>query len=241
MKIAAINMSGGVGKTTVATYLILPRMKPGTRFFAVESINRSADELGIENVEKFKGRAFGDLYEELMIEDDAVIDVGASNIETFFDTAKRYNGGAQEIDCYVIPTPPDSKYITESIATADKLMELGVSAKSIRFIPNRVPSEQVEDLENLYGALFDYAEEHKTPRMIDSRYVIEADTLFEDLAEYHISFETVLADKSDYRALARTEKDPEKRRSLTGMRRIIAQAKPIQEQLDKVFRALFTK
>lgn len=241
MRIAAINMSGGVGKTTMATYLLLPRMKPGTRFFAVESINRSADDLGIANVEKLKGRDFGNLYEELMVEDDAVIDVGASNIETFFETAKRFTGGTQEIDAYVIPTPPDSKYITESIATAEKLIELGVPAKAIRFILNRVPVEQSDEVANIYAALFDYAQHKKTPTMVSERYTIVSDPLFEDLAEYGKSLEELLADQTDYKAMAKAEKDVEKRRAFTGMRRLIAQAAPLRQELDGVFKALFGK
>lgn len=241
MKIAVINMSGGVGKTTTATYLLLPRLPAGTVFFAVESINRSADDLGVKNVQKLKGREFGELYENLMIEDNAVVDIGASNIEAFFDAARRFTGGAQEIDFYLIPTPPDSKYITESIATAEKLLALGVPAKRIKFVLNRVPRDMQDDIESVYSALFQYAKHMKAASMVSADYVIFADPLFEDLADTVVSLETLVNDQTDYKALARAESDPEKRRLHTGMRRMIAQAGPLRDELDRVFRMLFGK
>lgn len=241
MRIAVINMSGGVGKTTNATYLLLPRLPADAVFFAVESINRSADDLGVKNVQKLKGREFGELYENLMIEDNAVIDIGASNIEAFFEAARRFTGGTQEIDSYLIPTPADSKYITESIATAEKLLDLGVPAKQIKFVLNRVPREMQDDIETVYAPLFQFAKHKKTASMVSTDYVIFADPLFEDLAEIGMSLEDLLEDETDYKALARAESDPEKRRAHTGMRRMIAQAGPLKDELDRVFRALYGK
>lgn len=241
MKIAVISMSGSVGKTLVATYLLAPRMPDGTRFFAVESINKSADSLGIENVTKLKGREFGELYEELSIEDDAVIDIGASNIESFFDAAKRFTGGTKEIDLYLIPSYPDDKHVQEAIATAKALIKTGVDAKNIRFIPNRVPMEQADNIENLYADLFDFAAHHKAPNMVKVSYAITSDPLFEDIGAIGISLEKLLNDKTDYKALAKAETDPAKRKVHTGMRRIIAQADPIKSELDRIYKEIIKK
>ncbi|MCA4079445.1 StdB protein, partial [Pseudomonas kurunegalensis] len=46
MKRAILNYSGSIGKTTIAAHLLYPRM-PGAAFFAIESINQSALDLGI--------------------------------------------------------------------------------------------------------------------------------------------------------------------------------------------------
>lgn len=238
MRIAVINMSGGVGKTTLAAYLLRPRMAEDVPFFAVESINRSADDLGVDNVQKFRGRDFGSLYENLMIEDNAIVDVGASNIEAFFDAARRFTGGTQEIDLYLIPTPPDGKYITESIETARKLISLGVAPTQIRFILNRVPREMSDDIKTIYDQLFQFARHQKTTNMVSTHLTIFADPLFEDLASVGLSLEDLLSDEHDYRAMARAEADPEKRKAHTSMRRMISQAGPLKGELDTVYSKL---
>ena len=83
MKRAILNYSGSIGKTTIAAHLLYPRM-PSSAFFAIESINQSALDLGIAEVKTMRGREVGDLIEELVLEDVAIIDIGASNIESFF-------------------------------------------------------------------------------------------------------------------------------------------------------------
>ena len=52
MKVAVMNFSGNVGKTTVAGQLLKPRME-NARIFSIESINAGADADGLE-VEKMK-------------------------------------------------------------------------------------------------------------------------------------------------------------------------------------------
>lgn len=49
MKIAVMNYSGSVGKTIISSYLLYPRMA-GAKFFAIETINMSAADLGVDEV-----------------------------------------------------------------------------------------------------------------------------------------------------------------------------------------------
>ena len=93
MKVAVINYSGSVGKTLVSTYLLAPRLKDA-KFFAVETINQSASDLGIENVTSFKGDDFSRLIEDVVFEDAAIIDIGASNVEAFLMAMSRFDSGA---------------------------------------------------------------------------------------------------------------------------------------------------
>ncbi len=62
MKVAVINYSGSVRKTLISSYLLAPRLT-GAKFYAVETINQSASDLGIENVTSFKGDDFSRLIE----------------------------------------------------------------------------------------------------------------------------------------------------------------------------------
>ena len=59
MKIADINFSGNVVKSTVARHLLLPRM-PGANLIAIDSLN--ADE---GQGQALRGRQFGELQEYL--------------------------------------------------------------------------------------------------------------------------------------------------------------------------------
>ena len=90
MKIAVMNFSGNVGKTTIAAHLLKPRM-PNARIYSVESINAGADASGVE-VEKLRGKKFGSMIDAIMMLDDAVIDVGASNVEDFMKMMQQYDG-----------------------------------------------------------------------------------------------------------------------------------------------------
>src|SRR5699024_3161 len=111
MKIAIMNFSGNVGKSTIAKHLLLPRMK-GAELISVETIN--ADENDGESV---KGREFGALSEQLMLTDEAVIDVGSSNVEEFIRLMDQYKGSHEDVDFFLIPVVKDSKQMRDSIST----------------------------------------------------------------------------------------------------------------------------
>ncbi|VUI24787.1 hypothetical protein [Klebsiella pneumoniae] len=101
MKVAVINYSGSVGKTLISSYLLAPRLT-GAKFYAVETINQSASDLGIENVTSFKGDDFSRLIEDIVFEDAGIIDIGASNVEAFLMAMSRFDSGANEFDKYVM-------------------------------------------------------------------------------------------------------------------------------------------
>src|SRR5699024_11774831 len=81
MKIAVLNYTGSVGKTVVASHLLAPRLN-NAQIFAIESTNETAGDLGLD-VDQLRGEQFGKLFRDLLILDDAIVDVGASNIEEF--------------------------------------------------------------------------------------------------------------------------------------------------------------
>ena len=56
MRLAVINFSGNVGKTTVARHLLVPRI-PGCQVVAVESINADDDQ-----AVTIRGRQFAQLH-----------------------------------------------------------------------------------------------------------------------------------------------------------------------------------
>ena len=130
MKIAVINFSGNVGKTTVARHLLLPRIR-GAELIAVESLN--ADE---GQVQALRGRQFGELQEYLQTIDSAVVDIGASNVEELLSLMQRYRGSHEDFDCFVVPTVPPLKQQQDTIATLVELARLGVPASRLKLVFN---------------------------------------------------------------------------------------------------------
>jgi len=96
MKIAVINFSGNVGKSTVARHLLLPRI-PGAELIAIESLN--ADE---GQGQSLRGRQFGELQEYLQTVSSVVVDIGASNVEELMGQMQRYRGSHEDFDEFVV-------------------------------------------------------------------------------------------------------------------------------------------
>ena len=98
-KVAIISYSGKVGKTSIAAHMLAPRMNV-RKIYAIETSNETAASLGIE-VEQISGDKFGYLYKQLLSLDNAIIDVGASNIEDFL--AKMITFRLRRITCKTSP------------------------------------------------------------------------------------------------------------------------------------------
>ena len=82
----------------IAAHLLSPRMS-GAEVFAIESINETASGLGID-VETIKGEKFRDLFKKLLSLNDAIIDVGASNVEAFLNGMIKAEDSHLEFDLF---------------------------------------------------------------------------------------------------------------------------------------------
>ena len=141
MKVAVINFSGNVGKSTVARHLLLPRIE-GAELIAVESLN--ADE---SQGQALRGRQFGELQEYLQTVGSVVVDIGSSNVEDLLGLMHRYRGSHEDFDCFVVPTVPALKQQQDTIATLVELADLGVAPSRLKLIFN-----MVEDDANVEGS-----------------------------------------------------------------------------------------
>ncbi|NAP32570.1 StbB family protein [Pseudomonas syringae] len=231
-KIAVVSLSGNVGKSTLAKHLFLPRM-PGAEFFAVESIN--SDEGSDETV---RGAQFGQLQEELMMMDSAVVDVGASNVEDFVKLMQQYRGSHEEFDSFVIPTVKDSKQVKDTIATIEALKSMGVPAKKITVVFNKL--EPGESVDEEFYPLIQYHEASKAYTLRKAA-AVDYSELYHKLRRYKVTIPELLADSTDYKAKMReamaANNETEKLRcvAMISMRRLALSA---NENLDAVFAAI---
>lgn len=234
MRIAVLNYSGSVGKTVIAAHLLAPRMN-GAPIFAVESTNESAADLGLD-IDQLRGAQFGKLFRELLSLDDAIVDVGASNIEDFLDHMMKYHDGHEELDYFVLPVIPSGKAQRETLKTIQALSGIGVEADRIRVVFNRVEASVVDE----FAAILGYQLASKSFQANPAAAVYDND-VFDKLAANRTTINEVLKDTTDYKALLRSGKDlsQKERDHYTDMRELIALAIPVAEKLDAAFDALF--
>lgn len=234
MKVAVLNYSGSVGKTIVASHLLAPRINHAP-IFAVETTNETAADLGLD-IDQLRGEQFGKLFRDLLRLHDAIVDVGASNIEDFLSAMTRYEGAYEEIDFFVLPVIGTGKAQRETIKTITALSNLGVASDRIRVLFNRVES----DVEEEFLPVLTYAK--KTEAFIaNPQALIYENEVFELLADARTSIADVLADQTDYRSLLRQAdpSDPARINHLTNRHALRALAKPVDRQLNTAFAALF--
>jgi hypothetical protein len=229
MKVAVLNFSGNVGKSTVAKYLLQPRI-PGARLVAVETIN--ADEGGADAM---RGREFGQLQRDLMKLEAAVVDIGASHVEEVMRLMTQYEGSHEEFDMFVVPVTKEAKQVRDTIGTLDALGAMGVGRDRIRLVFNRV--EPGTPVQQEFAGLLDYVEDAQAAYAAPKATIYDSE-LYQHLRSLGHTVETLLADPTDWRARLRNASDAEEKdrcAEMIAMRRLALSAK---RNLDEVYAAV---
>jgi len=230
MKIAVINYSGNVGKSTAVRHLLLPRM-PHAEVRAIESIN--ADETNTAGQKMLRGEEFGKLYAWALSVDDAVVDVGASNVEEFIGLMSDYEGSQDVFDLYIVPTVPDTKQQKDTRATIEELREFSIDSQKIRLLFN-MASKKIPLVDN-FTSLFEY---HKR----SGAFVLDA-VLYQSPAysAANAAGKTVgelAASRDAYKQKLSTITDADERFEWTQLMADAALAAGVSTQLDRAYAAL---
>ena len=233
MKVAVLNYTGTVGKTTIAAHLLSPRMGDAP-IFAVETINETAAGLGVD-VEQIRGQKFRELFTKLLKLGDAIIDVGASNVEAFLDGVVKMDGSHLEIDYFIVPVTPGTKEQKETISLVGTLADMGIDAEKIRIVFNRVEGDVSEEFPYVVA----YAKKEKSCIANPDAAIFENE-LFDALGVKKLTLSALLADETDYKALLRkpdaSEKDRNNWAELHGLKLL---ARGVNRNLDAVYDAIF--
>lgn len=231
MKVAVINFSGNVGKSTVAKHLLLPRIEDA-EFICVESINADEGDVLV------RGKQFGALSEQLLLIDSAVIDVGSSNVEDFVKLMRQYEGSHEDVDFFVVPAVKESKQIRDTIATIQALAAMGIPANKVRVVFNRIETD--ETVEDAFYPLIAYHEDTKA-FTLRPKAAIHFSELYQRLRTHNATIAELLADTTDYKARLREATTPEEKAAAAArisMRRLAGSA---QANLDAVFAVIAAK
>ncbi|EGQ8399445.1 StbB family protein [Vibrio parahaemolyticus] len=229
MKICVINFSGNVGKSVVSQHLLKPRLE-NSEIIAVESINSDGT-----NDEKIKGKRFSDIMDKVMEHDNAIIDVGASNVEEFIQQMNKAIGSHEEFDYFVVPTIFKNKQITDTVATIEALEEMGIEKERIRVLFNLINEDII--LRKDFAAIF----ENDDLAVVNHNCVIQENELFNRLHEVEnfTSIADLVNDQTDYRALIQQTDDKSERLIYSrrlGLRRL---ATGVERMLDNTYKQLF--
>ena len=196
MKIAVINFSGNVGKTTVARHLLLPRI-PGAELIAVESVNADGGTHG-GTTQALRGRQFAALQEYLQTIDSAVVDIGASNLEELLGLMQLYCGSHEDFDCFIVPTVPPLKQQQDTIATVIELSRLGVPPERVKLVFNMTEAGMpVED--SFYLLLAFLAEQPLAA--VNTACRIRSNDIYARIRGTKADLATLAHDDTDYKAL----------------------------------------
>ncbi|SFB41790.1 hypothetical protein SAMN04515620_1771 [Collimonas sp. OK607] len=206
IKIAVINFSGNVGKSTISDHLLSPRLN-NAPVIPVESINSD----GLDR-DQFRGKQFGEILETLGLMDDAIIDVGASNVEDFILFMTQYHGSHEDFDYFVVPTVANLKQQRDTISTIGALSDIGVPANKIRIVFNMMGSD--EQVERVFSPIFAFYEEEKSFQLTSTSR-IHLNDIFGKLRGANQTIAGILNDETDYRAQLKAATTPEDKLKIT--------------------------
>lgn len=236
MNIVVINFGGNIGKTTLSAYFLYPRLGQ-PKMIAVESINETAEEKGLE-VDLVRGDKFRDIYNDLIVNEGVIVDVGASNVEGFLEGLSSYEDGHDAVDLFLIPVTSGAKEQTESVKTALVLSRMGVEKEKIRLVFNRVKRSVEDEFAQTLRHCSDYQNFTANPKC----RIFEND-IYVDLASLGMSVDDAcfLADtslpklKEDLRSV---RKDPDLFMLAEKRMSVAKRAKKTRDQLDAAFEEL---
>ena len=229
MKVAVINFSGTVGKTTISRHLLLPRI-PGAEYIAVESINA-----GSEGALRLRGNQFAALQEYLHSIDSAVVDIGASTVDDLMDLMAQYGGSHEDFDCFIVPTVPDPKQQQDTIATLIDLARLGVPPERLRLVFNTM--ELGVTVDQAFYLVMAFLAEHPLA-IANPDCSLRRNEIYARVQGLPTDLRTLAQDTTDYKRLIARESDPVQKMALGQKLATRRLASTVLGDLDRCFAAL---
>lgn len=229
MKIAVINFSGNVGKSTVARHLLLPRID-AAELVVVESLN--ADE---GQGQAMRGRQFGELQEYLQTVESVVVDIGASNVEEMLALMHRYRGSHEDFDYFIVPTVSALKQQQDTIATLVELSRLGVPHDRVRLVFNMVEHDAV--VAEAFEPLLAFVAQHPVTQA-NPACRLGLNEVYERVKGNGADLATLVRDATDYKALIVTAQDTTEKLALAQKLATRRLASGVVPELDACFAAL---
>ena len=228
--IVVMSFSGNVGKSTLIRHLFMPRL-PGYTLKEVESINTS----GNTDAAVVHGMNIGKHLDDLILSDNTIFDVGASNVEAFIDALKVREGAHEDIALFVVPATPDEKQKLDAVNTVSYLLKYGTDPSKICVIFNLVPPALIgDDIAEQFKPFFRMKKDY--PAMnVSVENAVYKNELFNKLTRTGYSVAELASDETDYKAMIAKETDEKVKAELAKKLTFVRMSKAIEKELDKLF------
>lgn len=229
MKIAVINFSGNVGKTTISRHLLLPRIA-GAELISVESLNAEEGQ-----GQSLRGRQFAELQEYMQTVESLVVDIGASNVEDLMALMRRYQGSHEDFDFFVVPTVPELKQQEDTMATLSELARSGIPTSRLKLVFNRVDDrvDVAQAFEHLLAFL-----ELRPVATVSTRCRLGTNEVYGRIAGKGVDLAALARDDTDYKALIALAKNTDEKIALAQKLATRRLARGVVPELDACFAAL---
>lgn len=206
MKVIVLSYTDNVGKTTLSCHMLSSRMG-NPPIFSLKSNHETKEKLDWTNVsfQEFYGSEYQKLFVEILMQENAIIDVGASMITSFLNYIVKFKGLYTEFDYFIIPiTSGDNEQIL-TIKMIRTLEKIGIEPIKIRLIFNKV----ISDVNKEFGIFFNATEEIKTK--VNRKAAIFENELFDLLAIHKLSLFELIDDKNNYKLLLQKNRDADEK------------------------------
>ncbi|WP_244589992.1 StbB family protein [Xenorhabdus budapestensis] len=228
MKMAVLNNSGNVGKSTICQTLLKPRLKDA-EIIRVETINSDGT-----NDNKLSAKEFDEILKCIDDTDCTIIDIGSSNIEQFMVQMLEFQGSHELIDYFVVPVTTQDKQQRDSINTINNLLDSGIEKERIKVIFNQ--AEKDIEIRKQYSVFL----ADKTCNKItgDSPAVVYYNNIFNILTKSGLRYDDIYNDERDFRTLIRSAESKEARQELSNLRTVKMLMNGFNSDLDIAFQKL---
>lgn len=239
MKKAYLGITGKGGKSSLVNALEFPR-SPNATIIRLETINDSGVS-GCNREILLKGRDLGKLETELAKVEDAIVDVGASNIEAFLLALNSQFESHQAFDYFIVPVLARASAqieMGEAISTLKALSKMGIEPERIKVIFNRLPKDSTVDDECKPLLLF-----HKKSPIFSlnlNAFVYETEA-FSALGAIGKAYIEMLRDENNYRQeLNKIPLEKEKERmEMVKWVRAQGTVRMLERELSAAYQALY--
>lgn len=228
LKIAVLNNSGNVGKSTICQTLLKPRLD-NCEIIRVETINTDGT-----TDEKLSAKEFDEIIKRIDDVDCTIIDIGSSNIENFMIQMNEYQGSHDLIDYFIVPVTAQDKQQRDSVATIYNLLDMGIDESRIKIVYNF--AEKDIDIEKQFSIFLS----DKTCKKIATKNTptIYHSNIFNLLTKSGLKYDDVYNDDRDFRSLIRSAGSKEERQELSNYRAVKMLMNGFNSDLDIAFDAL---
>lgn len=233
MKVMLINNSGNVGKSFFSREFFYPNMSDPL-IVEIESNNDSSTDFDL-NIEKITAKKLEKLNQFLLMNDDVIVDLGASQIENFLENLSNYDDLLEEIDLIVVPVPDNRKMHKDSLTVLDLLNEAKLGIDIEIFL------NQCSDIDD-----FDFfiAEAKARNFVIDKNLIFEKFKVVKTLDEDTLLSSFVAKSEKDFKSLAKEaykSGDKGQGDDYADKHLLKGQCKVMREFLDKRYAYLISK